>query len=46
MTKAERKAYNARVKDMIEQGVDKDMAIILARVEIEYELIRPVVEEK
>ena len=43
MTKAERAAYNARVKEMVAQGVDKEMAKTLAKVEIEYKLIRPVV---
>lgn len=43
MTKAEKKAYEARVKDMIKEGVDKEMAKTLAKVEIEYGIIKPVV---
>ena len=40
---AKKRAYEARVKEMIEAGVDKEMARTLAKVEIEYELITPVV---
>lgn len=43
MTKAEKKAYEARVKDMIKEGVDKEIAKTLAKVEIEYGIIKPVV---
>ena len=42
-TKAERAAYNARVKEMIKAGVDKEMAKTLAKVEVEYKIIVPVV---
>jgi len=46
MTKAERKVFNERVKEMVAQGVDKEMAKILARVEVEYGIIKPVVEDE
>ncbi len=46
MTKAERKAFNARVKEMIAEGVDKEMAKTLAKVEIEYGIIKPVVTDE
>ena len=35
MTKAEKKAFNARVKEMVADGVDREMAETLAKVEIE-----------
>lgn len=43
MTKAEKEAYKARVKDLIAQGVDKEIAKVMAKVEIETGIIRPVV---
>ena len=46
MTKAEKKVFNARVKEMIADGVDREMAKTLARVEIEYGIIKPVVTDE
>ena len=46
MTKAERKVFNDRVKEMVAQGVDKEMAKTLAKVEVEYGIIKPVVEDE
>ena len=43
MTKAERNAMNAYKKDLIAQGVDKMTAEIMAKVFLEYEIIKPVV---
>lgn len=43
MTKAERKAYEARKKDLMKEGIDKMIAEVMAKVEIEYGMIRPVV---
>ena len=43
MTKAERKAYNARVKDLIKEGIEKELAKVMAKAELECGLIRPVV---
>ena len=45
MTKAERTAYNALVKDMVAAGVDKEMAKVMAKVEIEYGIVKPVVAD-
>ena len=43
MTKAEKKAYTARVNDLMKQGIDKEMAKVMAKVELETRLIKPVV---
>lgn len=43
MTKAERDAIKARIKDLVNEGIDKELAEVMAKVEVEYELIRPVV---
>lgn len=43
MTKAERTAVKARTKDLIEQGVDKIIAEVMAQAELEAGLIQPVV---
>ena len=43
MTKAERNAMNAYKKDLIAQGVDKETAATMAKVFIEYGIIKPVV---
>jgi len=43
MTKAERRAINARVKNLVEQGIDKELAKVMAKVEFELDIIRPVV---
>ena len=43
MTKAERNAMNAYKKDLIAQGVDKQMAAIMAKAFLEAGLIKPVV---
>lgn len=43
MTKAEREAKKAYKNDLIRQGVDKEMADIMAKVFTEYEIIKPVV---
>ena len=44
MTKAERNAYKARVKDLIEEGIDKMIAEAMAQAELTTGIIRPVVE--
>ena len=38
-----KKAYEARVKDLMKQGVDKETAKVMAKVELEYGIIKPVV---
>lgn len=43
MTKAEKTAVKARTKDLIEQGVDRTIAGVMARAELEAGLIKPVV---
>jgi hypothetical protein len=43
MTKAERKAMNAYKKDLIAQGIDKETAATMAKVFVEYGIIKPVV---
>lgn len=44
MTKAERNAYKARVKDLIEEGIDKMIAEAMAQAELITGIIWPVVE--
>lgn len=43
LTKAEREAKKAYKKELIEQGVDKDVAETMAQVFVEYGIVRPVV---
>lgn len=43
MTKAEKTAVKARTKDLIEQGIDRTIAEVMARAELEAGLIKPVV---
>lgn len=43
MTKSERNAINARIKDLVNQGIKKELAEVMAKAELECELIRPVV---
>lgn len=43
MTKAEKRAYEARKNDLMKQGIDKMVAEVMAKVELEYGLIKPVV---
>jgi hypothetical protein len=46
MTKAERKAIDARTKDLIKAGVEKELAKVMAKVELETGLIKVVVNYK
>ena len=43
MTKAEKKAIVSRTQDLIKQGVEKEIAEVMARTEFDCGLIRPVV---
>ena len=43
MTKAERTALNSRIKELVEQGIEKEIARVMAKTELEYGIIRPVV---
>jgi len=45
MTKAEKKAMDARIKDLIKEGIIPEVAKVMAKVEIEYGIIKPVVNE-
>lgn len=46
MTTAERKAIKARTNDLIAQGIDKEVAKVMAKVEFETGLIKVVVNYK
>ena len=43
MTKAERRAREAYKKDLVKQGIDKEVAEVMANVFTKYEIIKPVV---
>ena len=43
MTVAEKKAKKAYKEDLIKQGIDKEIAEIMAKTFIEYEIVKPVV---
>ncbi len=43
MTKAEKKAIEARTADLMKAGVDKETAKVMAKVELECGLIKVVV---
>lgn len=43
MTKAEKKALEARIKDLQKAGVEKELAKVMAKVELECGLIKTVV---
>ena len=43
MTKAEKEAKKAYKADLIAQGIDKELAEIMARTFTEYGIIKPVV---
>ncbi len=43
MTKAEKKAIASRTQDLIKQGVEKEIAEVMARTEFDCGLIRAVV---
>jgi hypothetical protein len=43
MTVAEKRAKKAYKEDLIKQGIDKELAEIMAKTFIEYRIVRPVV---
>lgn len=43
MTAAEKKAIKARINDLIAQGIDKEIAKVMAKAELETGLIKVVV---
>ena len=43
MTAAEKRALKARIAELIAEGIDAETAKVMARIEIEYGIIAPVV---
>ena len=43
MTVAEKRARKVYKEDLIKQGIDKELAEIMAKTFIEYQIVRPVV---
>lgn len=43
MTVAEKRAKKAYKEDLIKQGIDKELAEIMAKTFVEYRIVRPVV---
>lgn len=43
MTVSEKRAKKAYKEDLIKQGIDKELAEIMAKTFIEYQIVRPVV---
>ena len=43
MTVAEKRAKKAYKEDLIKQGIDKELAEIMAKTFLEYQIVRPVV---
>lgn len=43
MTVAEKRAKKAYKEDLIKQGIDKELAEIMAKTFIEYQIVRPLV---
>lgn len=43
MTVAEKRAKKAHKEDLIKQGIDKELAEIMAKTFVEYQIVRPVV---
>lgn len=46
MTKAEKKAVESRINDLMKQGIEKELAKVMAKVELETGLIKVVVNYK
>lgn len=46
MTTAERKAIKARTNDLIKEGIDKELAKVMAKVELDHGLINVTVDYK
>ena len=44
MTKAERIAIKARTEELIKEGVEKEVAKVMEKVELEYGIIKVVVQ--
>ncbi|WP_181824102.1 hypothetical protein [Blautia obeum] len=43
MTVAEKRAKKAYKEDLIKQGINKELAEIMAKTFVEYQIVRPVV---
>ena len=43
MSKAEKEAYKAFLKDLLKQDVDLETAKVIAKTFVEYKLIKPIV---
>ena len=43
MTVAEKRAKKSYKEDLIKQGIDKELAEIMAKTFVEYQIVRPVV---
>ena len=43
MTKAEKKAYESYKKDLIRQGIDKEIAEVMSKTFVGYKIVKPVV---
>ena len=43
MTKAEKEVVKIRTRELIAEGIDKELAKVMAKVEVEYGIIKPVV---
>jgi hypothetical protein len=43
MTKAEKKAVESRAKDLRSQGIDKEIAKVMAKAEFDCGILKPVV---
>ena len=43
MTVEEKRAKKAYKEDLIKQGIDKELAEIMAKTFVEYQIVRPVV---
>lgn len=43
MTVAEKRAKKAYKEDLIKQGIDQELAEIMAKTFVEYQIVRPVV---
>ena len=43
MTVAEKRAKKAYKEDLIKQGIDKELAEIMAKTFVDYEIVKPVV---
>lgn len=43
MTVAEKRAKKAYKEDLIKQGIDKELAEIMSKTFVEYQIVRPVV---